>query len=179
MKLTFDVPEEMAEKIGEEIKAALDAYKKKQIWPRNNDTYYFVSGCGEIDGTSFTATAFDKGCLSYGNMFKTKEEAWFRREQLKVMHELEQLADDDQPFDKDGNYSHVCIQYDWRYNKCRPMPNFRYATYSPFHFKSVESCEAAIDKIGEDRLKKYYFCIPEKKDQQLQEVENYASTCRY
>lgn len=162
MKLTFDVPEEMAEKIAEDIKTALDEYKKKQVWPRKDDTYYYVSACGETNGSPFIATTFDKGCLSYGNCFKTREEAKFKAEQLKVLHELEELADDDQPFDKDGGYSHVCIQYDWKYNKCHPTPNFRYSTYSPFHFKSVESCQAAIDKIGEERLKKYYFCIPEK-----------------
>lgn len=165
MKLTFDVPEGLAKKIGEEIKAALEEYKKKQVWPQDGDEYYCIQGSGKIVSSIFHHySEYDVQALNLDNCFRTKEEAEFKLEQLKVLHELEQLADDDQPFDKDGGYSHVCIQYNWAYNKCYPTPNFRYATYSPFHFKSVESCQAAIDKIGEDRLKKYYFCIPEEKD---------------
>lgn len=157
MKLTFDVPEEMAEKIAEDIKAALDEYKMKQIWPQKGDGYYFIWPDGSIVYDRYDDTRTDKERFEFGYVFKTQEEAEFKLEQLKVLHELEQLADNDQPFDKDGGYSHVCIHYDWKYNKCRPTSNFRYSTYSPFHFKSVESCQAAIDKIGEERLKKYYF----------------------
>lgn len=157
MKLTFDVPEEMAEKIAEDIKTALDEYKKKQAWPQKGDRYYFITGDGNIMSDCYDDHRTDIARLDLDNCFKTIEEVKFKLEQLKVLHELKQLADDDQPFDKDGGYSHVCIQYDWKYNKCRPISNFRYSTYSPFHFKSVESCQAAIDKIGKERLKKYYF----------------------
>lgn len=174
MKLTFDVPEEMAEKIVEDIKVALEEYKKKQIWPRHDDTYYYVSACGETSGTLFINTAFDKGCLSYGNCFKTQEEAKFKAEQLKVLHELEELADDDQPW---GNLKYYGIFYVHDFNDIVAECWISYQHLpSTYYFKSYESAKAAIDKIGKDRLKKYYFCIPEKKDQQLQEAENYANT---
>ena len=157
MKLTFDVPEEMAEKIAENIKVALEEHKQKQVWPQKGDKYWYIRYDNTIGHTVWDNMTEEFQMLEIGNTFRTQEEAEFKTEQLKVLHELEQLADDDQPFDKDGGYSHVCIQYDWKYNKCHPTPNFRYSTYSPFHFKSVESCQTAIDKIGEERLKKYYF----------------------
>lgn len=160
MKLTFDVPEEMAEKIGEEINAALKEYRKKEVWPQDDDKYWYVSSYGTIEFTTFSdLNTFDKGCLSYGNCFKTREEAEFKLEQLKVFHELEQLADDDQPWD--GNLPHYYIQYDY-YKDGWMAPDYTYSIKdNMFYFQTREAAQATIDKIGKDRLKKYYFCIPE------------------
>ena len=162
MKLTFDVPDDIANGIETAVNTIVEEYKSILIWPSNGEDYYCINGDGTIHWNIYNdGSNYCKGALQLGNCFKTREEAEFKLEKLKVFQELEQLADDDQPLDKDGGYSHVCIQYDWKYNKCHPTPNFRYATYSPFHFKSVESCQAAIDKIGEERLKKYYFQVSE------------------
>jgi hypothetical protein len=161
MKLTFDVPEGLAEKIGEEIKAALEEYRKKQVWPQTGDTYYCVYGDGDIGFSTFD-DMYETDCdrRSFGNVFKTKKEAEFKKEQLKVFHELEQLADNDQPWD--NTQLHYAIYYDnkrdiimfecWFNNQYLP---------NTYYFKSRESVQAAINKIGKDRLKKYYFCIPE------------------
>ena len=159
MKLTFDVPEGLVERISEEIKMALEEYRKKQVWPQENDKYYYVRSCGEIDCTTFDNTStFDKGCRNFNNCFKTEKEAKFKLEQLKVLHELEQLADDNQPWNTWE--LHYTIAYNHTINKFS-IETWNAQHNSLFYFKSKESAQAAIDKIGEDRLKKYYFCIPE------------------
>ena len=160
MKLTFDVPEGLVEKIGEEIKAALEEYKKKKIWPQNGDDYYYITGAGNIFADYYDDHETDITKLDLGNCFKTLEEAEFKVEQLKVLHELEQLADDDQ-IDAYNDYHYMLI-YD--FDKSAVEINdiicagFMYGTH---YFKTKKSAQAAIDKIGTDRLKKYYFCIPE------------------
>ena len=157
MKLTFDVPEGLAEKIAENIKVALEEKKKRQIWPQKGDDYYFIFSDGQIACNRYGDFPIDRNRLKIDNMFKTEEEAKFKREQLKVMHELEQLADDDQPWVQGCHYyltysySHKAINTEYTIS----------AKTSVCYFKSPESCQAAIDKIGKDRLKKYYFCIPE------------------
>ena len=160
MKLTFDVPEEMAEKIAEDIKVTLEEYKEKQIWPQEGDDYYCIFSEGRIACDRYDGITIDKDRLQFGNIFKTKEEAEFKREQLKVLHELEQLADDDQ-IDAYKNYHYILI-YDFDESTVKidgiVCAGFMYGTH---YFKTKESAQTAIDKIGENRLKKYYFCIPE------------------
>jgi hypothetical protein len=162
MKLTFDVPEGLAEKISEEIKAALDEYKKKQVWPQMGDKYCYIEGGMVYEGEEYDEDAYDDRMQAIGNMFKTKEEANFKLEQLKVLHELEQLADDDQPWD--GKNLHYKILY--TRNSESPFFSIEYWRIdqhvpSQFYFKSYESAQVALNEIGENRLKKYYFCIPE------------------
>ena len=159
MKLTFDVPEEMAEKIAEDIKVALDEYKKSKPFPQAGDNFFFICANGLIGNDTFARyPARDFGMYNFGNCFKKVEEAEFKLEQLKVLHELEQLADDDQ-IDAYNDY-HYTLIYDFDKSAVKigdiVCAGFMYGTH---YFKSKESAQAAIDKIGEERLKKYYFCI--------------------
>ena len=162
MKLTFDVPEEMAEKIVEDIKATLDEYKKKQVWPQKGDKYWYIRYDNTIDCTIWDNMIEEFQMLEIGNAFRTQEEAEFKTKQLKVLHELEELADDDQ-INAYKNYHYMLI-YDFDKSAVKingiVCAGFMYGTH---YFKTQESAQAAIDKIGEDRLKKYYFCIPEEK----------------
>ena len=70
MKLTFDVPEEMAEKIGEEIKAALEEYKKKQGWPQEGDRFFHLRGDGTVLTDRYNESVYSQ-ILRFGNCFKT------------------------------------------------------------------------------------------------------------
>lgn len=162
MKLTFDVPEELAEKIAEDIKVAIEEHKKDQMWPQKGDHYYYVSSNGFTyqDTYDDDYNAYDKGRLSLGNYFKTEEEAEFKIEQLKVLHELEQLADDDQLWNNSNLHYTFCYKHSIDKIIAEHWSSFQ-CLLNTYYFKSFESAQAAIDKIGKDRLKKYYFCIPE------------------
>ena len=154
MKLEFDVPEGYEALFKEVVNEMI---KKVTTWPQIGDKYYYISDW-DIEEEQFDDDGYDSRLQSIGNMFKTKEEAEFKREQLKVLHELEELADD-----LSCDYHQRCtIYYDFRSDKIEINPNI-YRVFSPFYFKSVQSAQAAINKIGEERLKKYYFCVPEEK----------------
>lgn len=159
MKLTFDVPDDIALGLKKVIDETIAELTK---WPQRGDGYYYIRGNGEILRTHYNDVIFDKERLEFGNMFKTKEEAEFKREQLKVMHELEELVDDDQPWNNSDE--HYAIYYSHFFG-CITVEEWRANQYVPntYYFKSCESAQAAISKIGEERLKKYYFCVPEDK----------------
>lgn len=166
MKIEFYVPDKygdvMQDSLQNIIDQVLEALQESE-WPQTGDNYYYIAGNGEVVKSQFNSE-FDYDCdsLEFGNCFKTKEEAEFKREQLKVLHELEELADDDQKWD--GKNGHYIIVYDHENNE---IALWDYQIFHPHSlcFKSKESAQAAIDKIGEDRLKKYYFCVGEIKNE--------------
>lgn len=156
MKLEFDVPKGYEALFKEVVNEMI---KKVTTWPQIGDKYYYISDW-DIEEEQFDDDGYDSRLQSIGNMFKTKEEAEFKLEQLKVLHELEKLTDDDQEWD--GNHRHYAIKYLRDLNKF----NIEYWVtdqHCQFYFKSYDSALAAINKIGENRLKKYYFCVPENK----------------
>ena len=156
MKLTFDVPEEMAEKIAEDIKAALDEHKKKQAWPQKGDKYWYIRYDNTIDCTVWDNMIEEFQMLEIGNAFRTQEEAEFKTEQLKVLHELEELADDDQPWDQHHFHYAICYFHGTNEIITEALLDFQNIP-NIYSFKTRQSAQAAIDKIGKNRLKKYYF----------------------
>lgn len=160
MKLTFNVPDDIALGLKAVVEETIAELTK---WPQKDDPYYFIASDGgvvyDVYDSDFSS---DKDRLEFGNMFKTKEEAEFKREQLKVMHELEELADDNQSWDNFSEYSHYYLMYN-SVNLQVGIGASYMAHITPFYFNTFESAKAAISKIGEERLKKYYFCIPEDK----------------
>ena len=160
MKLTFDIPDKYADSIRQVMDEVIEGLKEAE-WPQNGDVICYLDSGGNIIRTVFDREyRHHNELLNFGNYFKNREEAEFKREQLKVLHELEELADDDQEWN--GNNHHFTIDYLHRENKLS-ISYWITDQYCQFYFKSEESALAAINEIGADRLKKYYFCIPEDK----------------
>ena len=101
--------------------------------------------------------------FNIGNCFKTKEEAEHILEKLKVIHELQKFA-----------YENNEEEIDWKnFNQCKYKIFYDaedgdlYVDYSvqcesePFniYFTSFKVAKKAIEAVGEDRIKKYYFNV--------------------
>ncbi len=118
------------------------------------DTYYCIFCAGEVDKDCWDGHQVDKKRLHIGNVFKTEEEAKFAVEKLKVIHELETLG---RPYRLGAEnyfitlYRDVAITIgaDYSYQSC----------YFNCYFDTDEEAQEAIDKIGEDRIKKYLFGV--------------------
>ena len=123
-----------------------------------NERYYRINPIGEVDCISFQNDTIDKRYYDFHNMFKTKEEAEFAAERWRVMRELEILSDDDKEWN--GMNAHCAIQYT-SHKESIHCVNLYHDRANPLHFKTKESAEKAVDNIGEDRLKKYWFGIKE------------------
>jgi len=134
---------------------------KPQIWePKDGDKYYIVRSDVVTDSATWYGWACDKYRYKIGNCFKTKEEAEFAAERLKVIAELHRYAKENNPTDFDWTN---CVDkwrlyYDLQTGKISTVYNKYGVTFGDI-FASSDIAKAAIEKIGRDRLKKYYFGV--------------------
>lgn len=118
------------------------------------DLYYYILTNGEIGSNYWKDRLLDSKRLSIGNAFKTEKEAEFMVEKLKVLHEMRELG---RPY-RFGTENHfialyrgvsITIDTDYSYQSC----------YFGVYFDTSEEAQKAIDKIGEERIKKYLFGV--------------------
>lgn len=112
-----------------------------------------VCECMWVDGEE------DEKRLSIGNAFRTKKEAEFALEKLKVIHELKQFAEPKNSVWVFKEY-HYIICYDYiregiDYN-CSIINK-----YFDITFATEEMARKAVEAVGEDRIKKYYLGVEE------------------
>ena len=157
MKVTFDLPEELVNGVKDIIGNIVKDYDN--VWPKKGDKYWFIAHNGNIIWDQYYNTLNDERLNEVGNFFKTEEEAKDTLEYLKVLHELKKLADNDKTWD--GENYHWQIDYDTFENKIDINAMIYSISGGAYYFKSKESAQAAVEKIGEERLKKYYFFIEE------------------
>lgn len=134
-------------------------------FPKKGDDYYYMDTCGVVRNRTCVdlvgdTTDSDIMRIAIGNVFRTREEAEFTVERLKVLAELRKYAKG-YKFKKGGNskwyiycdiYSRtICIDH-------VVASNFGYGCV---YFADEYDAQLAIDNIGEDRLKKYYFMVEE------------------
>ena len=140
--------------------------EKKKMWePKIKGNYYLISGTGRISCNPYDDDDTDKRFLSLGNCFQTEEQAKFMAEKLKVIHELQKFAYENNEKEIDWNdakqYKQFLI-YDIEDKKvCVDYKT--YVKSEPFniYFTSFDIARKAIKTIGEDRIKKYYFDVEE------------------
>ena len=157
MKVTFDLPEELVNGVKDIVDGIVKDYEN--ICPKKGDKYWRIDGTGRICYDVYYDSYTDNACKEVGNFFKTKEEAENTLEHLKVLHELNELSDDDRTWDGENDH------WELNYDTVEDEINISEMTYNisggAYYFKSKESAQAAVKKIGEERLKKYYFFIEE------------------
>lgn len=136
---------------------------KKQWWePKNKDLYWYISNDGEIHSWNFNKK-FNTSSLNFGNCFQTKKQAKFMVEKLKVIHELEKFAFENNEKEIDWNDVNQTKYYLGMFQSDKIIAVFSTYKwcYTPFniYFTSEEIAEKAIETIGEERIKKYYFGV--------------------
>lgn len=131
--------------------------------PKKGDTYYYIGSVGSIFNYDYREDISDEAHLNIGNYFKTKEDAKHMVEKFKVIRELQKFANE-------NNEEKI----DWKnFNQCKYKIFYDaededlYVDYSiqcesePFgiYFTSFKIAKRAIEVVGEDRIKKYYFNV--------------------
>lgn len=123
--------------------------------PSLNEKYYAIKANGFVGRFTYNNDIYDKECIELGNKFKTKEEAEFMVERLKVIAELRQF---EEPKDREwGNFTivHYSIGYDYYKKDICTASNWSIKT-DKIYFESEETTKQAIKSVGRDRIKKYY-----------------------
>lgn len=125
--------------------------------PKQSEIYYTILANGSIDYTTYDSNnRIDKQRLSSGNCFKTGEEAQYMLEKIKIINKLRELSN----IKCSENKNKYFIYYNFRENRVL-CGETNYVKIIPFEvcFNTREDCQKAIDTIGEENLKKYYFDI--------------------
>lgn len=132
--------------------------KPTQTWkPEFGEKYYYMTTSGTVGQDTFN-TSFDKYRLSFRNVFKTAEEARKMVEKIKIINKLRELSNIN--FNDTSDEAHYAIAYDVEANEITFNVSYYYKDL-PFniYFATEEDCKKAVETIGEDNLKKYYFDI--------------------
>lgn len=131
--------------------------------PKKGDKYYYIGSAGSIFNYDCREDILDVAHLNIGNYFKTEEDAKHMVEKFKVIRELQKFANE-------NNEEKI----DWKnFNQCKYKIFYDaededlYVDYSiqcesePFniYFTSFKIAKRAIEAVGEDRIKKYYFNV--------------------
>lgn len=134
---------------------------KNKVWkPEENEAYYYSYSDGHIEKATCDNGNMDKNRYAIGNCFKTKEEAEFALERQKVITELKRFAMEHN--EKEIDWSNRCQNKHFLYfNHDKNRTCISACTYSQYaqciYYTSIEIARAAIQEIGEERIKKYYF----------------------
>lgn len=136
----------------------------KLFIPKDGDKYYFV----DRDITSFYSSdhfrdsdVFASDDFKIGNCFESESDVKAALEYLKVAAELRRLSAESGELENpwNGDRTHFFLSYsfeeggifvDFTWDECR----------GDIYFSSREAAKNAAEKIGTERLIKYWFGIP-------------------
>lgn len=134
--------------------------KNSKRWkPKNYEYYYYIRNTGNIDCFTWDGGNTDTFLYLTNNMFKTAEEAEFYREKLQIYHELKLFADENnEEIDwKNADQTKYLFLFDYENNKIIHDTSRFLRRIGSIYFSSKELAQQAVEKVGEDRIKKYLF----------------------
>lgn len=151
----MDTQEEIKQ-LKKRISELEEQVNKEQEFPKDGDEYWYLGSSGEVMNTTCGDYDFEIDRLEFGNIFKTKKQAEFAREKIKVEAELRKFS---KPFEeREDNWMFMWNGYD---------DNFVTESFSriihlgAIYFESEEKGQQAIESVGEERIKKYLFGVEE------------------
>lgn len=128
--------------------------KEEQEFPQEDDKYWYLGSSGEVMNTICGGFDFEIDRLEFGNIFKTKEQAEFVGEKLKVEAELRKFS---RPFECGENNHIICMEKNINrlFTIGRLVDHYQGAIY----FESKGKAEEAIRSVGAERIEKYIFGV--------------------
>lgn len=152
---------EIRENFEDYVRAILDGYEVEEEktplgWtPEKGEKYWQVLSNGKAFSYR-NDREVDIDIFKYTRVFKTKEEAEFEKERIKVTRELEKYA---REFKRGGFNYYIYVD---RVDRTETAINFscrETIQWQGLCFESVKKAKEAIKAVGEDRILKYYFGV--------------------
>ena len=152
----------------DKLLALVEKANGSEEFPACGEKYFVILPYGKVVDTTNDNSRIDREIVDLGNCFRTSEEAKFESERLKVLHRMRKIAGNIKIKKEDINafQKWSSLQYS---SKDKIIPYRIHSTTidgcflnaSEIIFPNLNSAQRAIDEIGEDTLKKYYFRIVE------------------
>ena len=146
--------QEELKSLKERISELEEQVKEEQEFPEYGDNYWFLLSGGTIDDNFYENSHVDNKRLEIGNVFKTKEQAEFAVEKLKVEAELRKFS---RPFEIYGTNYYLYFAKDDGFIGIACLTTS--LAQGAIYFESEEKAQQAISTVGEERIKKYIFGV--------------------
>ena len=138
----------------ERIAELEELVKEEQEFPQDGDKYWLIEETLGVSRYAWAGDDFDNKLLSVGNVFRTKQQAEFAIEKLKVEAELRKYS---KPFEPMENNFYIV------FDASDVSVDVWYVSYSKIqgaiYFESKKKAIEAIETVGEERIKKYIFGV--------------------
>ena len=128
--------------------------KEEQDFPQDGDTYWCVVDGLLSNWSIYEGDYVDRGRKLSGNFFRTREQAHFAVEKLKVEAELRKFS---RPFEY-GKFNYYLF-FDIDGDDFKTDFSSYCKSQGAIYFESVEKVQQAVSTVGEDRIKKYIFGV--------------------
>ncbi|WP_270324938.1 hypothetical protein [[Eubacterium] hominis] len=144
----------------DELKKILEKPKPKTVWDlKKGDVYWYINTNGDVIESDWIEGISDTEAREMGNIFLTEQDAEFERERRKI--EAIML--------KYGRrmFSHDCSNYMIRMSEKHAeimIPNCLYYSYGVIYFDTTELARKAVEEIGTEKFRKYYFRAEKQKN---------------
>ena len=138
----------------ERIAELEEQVKGEQEFPQEDDIFWFINTFGRSVWSTWGESITNRQLIEIGNMFRTKEQAEFAVEKLKVEAELRKFS---RPF-KEDEYNYFIQIHPSRNNIVTESDDY-YPTQGTIYFESTTIANEAIDTVGKERIKKYIFGV--------------------
>lgn len=139
---------------GEEPDKEQDVKVRK---PRQSEEYFYINDDGAIIQSRWTNDSLDNGRWELGNVFFTKESAWFAREKKKVEVELQRYAEEHNGTTFTNRCYLIRYEEDGKRLLCDTWATAK--IQGTVMFASRDVLAAAIEAVGKDRILKYIFGV--------------------
>ena len=146
--------EALETEFNEKIKALKAEAQQRDEFPQEGDFYWIIEDSTEVSRYAWEGDDFDNQHLPVGNVFKTKDQAEFEVEKLKVEAELRKFS---VPFEPMVDNFYMVLDtsdgvidiWSMRYSKAQ----------GAIYFESKKTAIEAIQSVGKERIKKYLFGV--------------------
>lgn len=129
--------------------------ESKGRWkPKHYEPYWHINSLGKICVMPWSGEYSDNRFFAIGNCFRTKEDAEFAVERLKVIAELKEYAETKERSNTAG-VQHWHLAYDLSTREVVGTFSFSMHT-GEISFENEKTLQKAIDAVGKERIKKYY-----------------------
>lgn len=145
--------EALETEFAEKIKTLKAEAQQRDEFPKDGDIYWLINTAGETNWVHWHDTEIDNKRLSFGNAFKTKEQAEFAAEKLRVEAELRKFS---RPFDYERFNHFIKIHQD---GTIEIHFDKSFQNQGTIYFESGEKAAEAIKSVGAERIKKYIFRV--------------------
>ncbi|MGH2078811.1 hypothetical protein [Aerococcus urinaeequi] len=146
--------EALETEFNEKIKSLKAEVQREDEFPRDGDKYWYMDINGDAVSEKWHGVDIEKDMFEIGNFFKTKEQAQFALEKLKVEAELRKHS---RPFECGIFNYYIFFAMDSGFIDVNGR------AYCPsqgtIYFESEEKAQQAIETVGEERIKKYIFGV--------------------